>query len=148
MDICDFWDLQKKDEGFEVFMCHNSEDKDPVRQMNQQLQKSGVRTWLDEEQLPPGRLWQESLEEQIEHIKTAAVFVGKSGIGPWQNMEIRTFLQEFVRRKCPVIPVILPDCTNVPALPLFLKQLTWVDFRKSTPDPFKNLLWGITGKRY
>jgi hypothetical protein len=147
MDICDFWGLQKKDEAFEVFMCHNSDDKDAIRQLNHQLQKSGIKTWLDEEQLPPGRLWQELLEEQIERIKTAAVFVVKSGIGPWQNVEIRAFLQEFANRRCPVIPVILPDCTNVPELPLFLKQLIWVDFRKPTPDPYKNLLWGITGKK-
>lgn len=147
MDICDFWSLQKQDESFDVFMCHNSEDKDVVRQMNLRLQKSGVVTWLDEEQLPPGRLWQELLEEQIENIKTAAVFVGDSGIGPWQNIEIRAFLQQLMRRKCPVIPVILPGCQTVPALPLFLSQLMWVDFRKSNPDPYKNLLWGITGKK-
>ena len=148
MDICDFWNLQQKDEQFDVFMCHNSEDKDAIRQMNLHLQKSNIRTWLDEEQLPPGRLWQELLEEQIGVIKTVAVFVGDSGLGPWQNIEIRAFLQEFIRRRCPVIPVILPECTNVPALPLFLNQLTWVDFRKTTPDPFKNLCWGITGKKH
>lgn len=153
IDICEFWALQKKeasfnsDKSFDVFMCHNSQDKDAVRQMNSRLLKSGVTTWLDEEQLPPGRLWQELLEEQIESIRTAAVFVGNSGLGPWQNIEIRAFLQEFVRRRCPIIPVILPDCSSVPALPLFLNQLTWVDFRKSTPDPYKNLLWGITGKK-
>jgi TIR domain len=147
-DICDFWSLQNKEESFDVFMCHNSEEKDSIREMNRRLVKSGIKTWLDEEQLPPGRIWQELLEEQIASIKTAAVFVGNSGIGPWQNMEIRTFLQECLRRRCPVIPVILPECSNVPALPLFLTQLTWVDLRKSTPDPYKNLLWGITGKKH
>ena len=102
-------------------------------------------TWLDEEQLPPGRVWQDALEEQIEHIKTAAIIVGSSGIGPWQQIEVKAILQEFINRKCPVIPVILGDCSNVPQLPLFLKQFTWVDFRKQTPDPIYRLLWGITG---
>lgn len=145
MDICDFWTHQQQKDTFDVFMCHNSEDKSVVHQMNTQLQDNSIATWLDEEQLPPGRLWQDVLEEQIATIKTAAVFVGSSGIGPWQHMEVRAFLQEFVRRKCPIIPVILPDCQKVPQLPLFLSQLTWVDFRKSTPDPFQRLLWGITG---
>ncbi|MDP2953249.1 MAG: toll/interleukin-1 receptor domain-containing protein, partial [Chloroflexota bacterium] len=112
---------------------------------NGRLVQSKIRTWLDEEQLPPGRAWQDLLEEQIQSVRTAAVFVGRSGVGPWQNIEIRAFLQEFVRRQCPVIPVILPDCTKVPPLPLFLRQLTWVDFRKKTPDPFSLLVWGITG---
>jgi hypothetical protein len=145
MDICDFWGLLKRHDTFDVFMCHNSEDKPAVREMNRRLRNRGICTWLDEEQLPPGRLWQDVLEEQIESVKTAAVFVGDSGIGPWQHMEVRAFLQEFVRRKCPVIPVILKECQNVPQLPLFLSQLTWVDFRKETPDPFDRLLWGITG---
>ncbi len=145
MDICDFWASQKRNDAFDVFMCHNSEDKPAVRDMNSRLQHRGICTWLDEEQLPPGRLWQDILEEQIGSIKAAAVFVGDSGIGPWQHMEIRAFLQEFVRRRCPIIPVILKKCQNVPQLPLFLSQLTWVDFRKDTPDPFDRLLWGITG---
>ena len=147
MDICDFWALHKEDQIFDVFLCHNSQDKEAIREMNDRLKKSGINTWFDEERLPPGQLWQDMLEEQIAQISTAAVFVGKSGIGPWQHMEIRAFLQEFVRRRCPIIPVILSDCTNVPQLPLFLSQLTWVDFRKTTPDPYKQLLWGITGKK-
>jgi hypothetical protein len=147
MDICDYWRMRSADDHFDVFLCHNSQEKELVRDMNAKLKAKGIRTWFDEEQLPPGRMWQELLEEQIEHIKTAAVFVGQSGVGPWQDMEIRAFLAEFVRRRCPVIPVILPECSTIPQLPLFLKQFTWVDFRKSTPNPFGHLLWGITGKR-
>ena len=94
---------------------------------------------LDEEQLPPGHLWQELLEEQIARIKCAAVFVGKSGVGPCQDIELRAFLTQFMNRRCPVIPVILAECVKVPRLPFFLSQFTWVDFRKSTPDPFGQL---------
>jgi hypothetical protein len=147
MDICDFWELKKQDESFDVFICHNSNEKDIVRQMNEQLKKSGIKTWFDEEQLPPGRPWAELLERQIETIKSVAIFVGNSGIGPWQDMEIKAFLQEFVKRKCPSIPVILPDCQNVPKLPIFLRQFQWVDFRKKMPDPYENLLWGIKGEK-
>lgn len=147
LDVCDFWRMRKADGQFDVFLCHNSQEKDAVREMNVKLQASRIKTWFDEEQLPPGRMWQELLEEQIQQIKTAAVFVGQSGLGPWQDIELRAFLSEFVRRRCPVIPVILPKCVSVPQLPLFLKQFTWVDFRKSKPEPFGQLLWGITGKR-
>jgi hypothetical protein len=147
MDICEYWRLRTIADNFDVFLCHNSRDKDTVRDMNRKLRANNIRTWFDEEQLPPGRLWQELLEQQISQIKTVAIFVGESGLGPWQDIEIRAFLSEFVRRRCPVIPVILPDCTAVPELPLFLKQFTWVDFRRQTPTPFGQLLWGITGIR-
>lgn len=147
MDICDYWRMRTAKEDFDVFLCHNSQDKDAVRDMNKSLQSKKIRTWFDEEQLPPGRLWQELLEEQIGQIKTAAVFVGQSGLGPWQDIEIRAFLSEFARRRSPVIPVILANCNQVPQLPLFLNQFTWVDFRRSVPEPFGQLVWGITGRK-
>ncbi len=147
MDICDFWGLRKENEVFDVFLCHNSQDKQVIRGMNARLKGSGIRTWFDEEQLRPGWSWRDGIEDQIAHIRTAAVFVENSGIGPWQDIEISGFLREFVRRRCPVIPVILPNCAEVPELPLFLRQLTWVDFRRDTPDPYNQLLWGIRGTR-
>jgi hypothetical protein len=132
---------------FGVFLCHSSKDKAAVRKINRALKTYNVRTWLDEEQLRPGMAWQVILEEQISRIATAAVFVGSSGIGPWQNMEIRAFLSEFLQRSCPVIPVILPNAKTVPELPIFLRQLTWVDFREGTSGAMTRLIWGITGTR-
>ncbi len=55
-------------------------------------------------------------------------------------------LREFVNRHCSVIPVILPNCTEIPRFPIFLRGYTWVDFRKKIPDPLDRLIWGITGK--
>lgn len=101
---------------------------------------------MDEWELRPGLPWQELLEEQIGQIKSAAVFVGKNGMGPWQQQELNAFLREFVRRRCPVIPVLLEDAPTEPELPIFLQGMTWVDFRKKEPDPMEQLVWGITGK--
>ena len=157
MSILDFWgtgrsggdnlENGRNDGTFDVFLCHNSRDKDAIRELNSILKGHEIRTWLDEEQLRPGILWQDELEAQIQSINTVLVAVGASGTGPWQDVEIRAFLGEFVRRKCPVIPVVLPDCEEIPKLPLFLSQFTWVDLRKQKPDPIKLLLWGITGRK-
>ena len=103
--------------------------------------------WLDEWELRPGLPWQPLLEEQIGTIKSAAVFVGKNGRGPWQDKELEAFMREFVNRGCPVIPVLLSDAPEKPQLPIFLKGMTWVDFRKQDPDPLERLIWGITGER-
>ncbi|MBV9775243.1 MAG: toll/interleukin-1 receptor domain-containing protein [Gemmatimonadetes bacterium] len=115
---------------FDVFLCHNSADKDWIRKINSALRLGGVATWFDEEQMEPGRLWQPLLEEQIGRVRKACVFVGQNGRGPWQDMEIRAFLSEFTNRSCPVIPVLLPDAPEAPDLPIFLKQMMWVDLRK------------------
>jgi len=135
-----------KDGRFDVFLCHNNEDKDSVKEIAKKLHKQGILPWLDEWALRPGFPWQEILEQQISQIKSAAVFVGKNGIGPWQRNELNAFLREFVSRGCPVIPVLLSDAHQKPELPIFLKGMTWVDFRKQEPDPMIRLLWGITGK--
>lgn len=138
---------KREAKDYDVFLCHNNKDKDAVKKIGEQLKEQGILPWLDEWELRPGFSWQHALEEQIETIKAAAVFVGSDGFGPWQEMEQKAFLSEFMRRKCPVIPVILPDCYIVPKLPVFLSGMTWVDFRKSAPDPLKRLIWGITDER-
>ena len=98
--------------------------------------------------LRPGFSWQRLLEQQINQIGGVAIFVGSSGYGPWQTKEIRAFLQVFVSREqeCPIIPILLPDAPIKPELPIFLQDYTWIDFRRSQPDPMAQLIWGITGK--
>jgi GUN4-like/TIR domain len=132
-------------EKFDVFLCHNSEDKVSIRDFAQQLRQQNLVPWLDEEQLIPGRNWLYSLEQDIPKIKTVAVFVGRNGLGPWQKQEISMFLNEFVRRGTPLIPVLLKNAPKQPKLPPILENMTWVDFRRRQPEPFQSLLWGITG---
>jgi eukaryotic-like serine/threonine-protein kinase len=134
-------------EVFDVFMCHNSEDKPAVREIAKKLVKEGVRTWLDEEQIRPGTSFQKSIGRQIESIKSAAVFVGENGFGPWQDQETQALLSQLVKRECPVIPVILPSAKTTPELPWTLANLNWVDFRTTNPDPITQLVWGITGQK-
>jgi hypothetical protein len=132
---------------FDVFLCYNSEDNPAVKEIGERLKERGILPWLDEWELRPGLPWQRLLEQQIGQIKSAAVFIGQSGIGPWQQLELEAFLREFVGRGCPVIPVLLPDAPKKPGLPVFLRGMTWVDFRKRDPDPMEQLIWGITGER-
>jgi hypothetical protein len=132
---------------FDVFLCYNWADRPAVKRLAQRLKECGILPWLDAWELPPGQPWQPLLERQITTIKSAAVFVGSAGMGPWQEQEMYGFLREFVGRRAPVIPVLLPDVPTVPVLPVFLRAMTWVDFRCEDPDPFQMLLWGITGQR-
>ena len=132
---------------FDVFLCHNSADKPAVERIRQQLLDQGILAWLDVKELAPGKPWQPELERQIKNMGSAAVFVGAAGIGPWQQREMYGFLDEFVNRDVPVIPVLLPDAPLKPDLPPFLRGMTWVDFRVEQPDPLRCLIWGITGTR-
>lgn len=139
---------QRADEHFDVFLSHNSDDKPLVRDLAERLEQRGVRVWLDEKQLIPGRPWQEELERILTTCKSAAVLVGPSGLGSWQARETRLSLAEFVNRGLPVIPVLLPGATSQPELPAFLRQFTWVEFRQGMQgEQLDRLVWGITGRK-
>jgi hypothetical protein len=133
---------------FDVFLCHNSDDKPQVRQIAEQLEALGIRVWLDERELRPGVRWQRILQETIPQIEAAAVFVGSNGLGPWQEQEIESFLIAFAQtHHKPIIPVLLSAASSAPELPIFLQGRTWVDFRQEEPNPIAQLFWGITGKK-
>jgi nucleotide-binding universal stress UspA family protein len=133
---------------FDVFLSHNSKDKVTVRQLAESLQARGIMVWLDEWELVPGRPWQDALEEVIATTRAAAVLVGGDGFGPWEIREMRGCLSEFVNRRMPVIPVLLPTASRRPELPIFLKQFTWVDLSAGLlTEGLDRLIWGITGQK-
>ena len=133
---------------FDVFLSHNSRDKPAVREIAEALAERNIRAWLDEAELVPGRSWQDALEEIIRTVRSAAVLVGKDGLGPWEMPEMRACLDQIVQRQLPVIPVLLPGAPSQPELPLFLGNLTWVDLRDGITDAgLDRLVWGITGQK-
>lgn len=133
---------------FDVFLSHNSKDKPAVRELAVALDKRGLRSWLDERELIPGRSWISSLDKTIQSVRSAAVLYGPAGLGPWEEPEMEACLIEFVNRKLPVIPVLLPGAPEKPELPIFLRALTWVDLRNGLSEAgLEKLVWGIRGRK-
>jgi serine/threonine protein kinase/GTPase SAR1 family protein len=138
---------------FDVFLCYNKKDQEAVIEIGESLKEQSILPWLDIWEIRPGQLWQKALEQQIGQIKSAAIFVGENNMAPWQEYELDALLREFVRRKCPVIPVLLKDAPYEPNLPVFLQGMRWVDLREhkytssSMNNPLEQLIWGITGVR-
>lgn len=132
---------------YDVFLCHNSQDKPQVTAIGKRLKERGILPWLDIWEIRPGSRWQKELQRNIKTVKSAAVFIGARGPGPWQELEMESFLQQFVKRNRPIIPVILKGRSGNPRLPAFLSSWHVVDMRRSDPDPFEQLVWGITGER-
>lgn len=135
---------------YDVFLSHNSADKAAVETLAQQLRQAGLSPFLDRWHLIPGEPWQETLEQALEASHTCAVFLGASGIGPWENEEMRIALEERVRNSAfRVIPILLPGVLMPvsSALPRFLRRLTWVDFRLGLDDAdaFYRFICGIKG---
>lgn len=138
---------QPESEEFDVFLAHNTADKPEVRAIANQLKERGIKVWLDEDQIPPGRSFQDEIQKAIPLVKSAAIFIGLQGLGKWQKMEVRVLTTSCVEKDIPLIPILLPGVTQLPKTLVFLKEYTWVDFSKSIDDvqALKNLVWGITG---
>jgi hypothetical protein len=134
---------------YDVFLCHNSKEKEQVEKIREQLKQKGILAWLDKYDFEPFRRWQDQLEEIIPQIKAVAVFIGSSGVGPWADIEMREFLGEFATRQLRMGLVILPGCPQeiIETVPRFMKGFHWVDFRQQVPDPMEQLIWGITGRK-
>ena len=136
----------------DVFLCHNNKDKPEVEKIRTELRQRGIDSWLDKYDFEPFRPWQDQLEEIIGQIKAAAIFIGSSGVGPWADIEMKSFLVEFVKRKLRMGLVILPSCQYTfteleERTPIFLRSFHWVDFRQHDPEPLGQLIWGITGRK-
>jgi hypothetical protein len=134
---------------FDVFLAHNSQDKPQVRAIATKLKDRGLKYWIDEEQIPPGRWFQDVIQQAIPNVKSAAICIGTGGLGKWQAVELRSFISQCVNSDIPVIPVLLPGVKEIPEHLFFLKELNWVNFANGIEDikALDNLEWGITGER-
>jgi TIR domain len=134
---------------FDVFLAHNSQDKSQVEAIANVLRQRGLNPWIDKEQITPGQWVQDAIQDTIvSQVKSAAIFIGSSGIGRWQALELRSFIQQCVEGKLTVIPVLLPGVDSIPDNLPFLQGLSWVSFEESINelDPLGRLEWGITGR--
>lgn len=134
---------------FDVFMAHNSEDKQQVIALSEILKGRGLNPWLAIEQIPPGRWFQDVIQQVIPKVKSAAIIIGKKGMGKWEILELRSFISQCVEKDIPVIPVLLPGISKLPSKLLFLEELNWVRFMDNIDETeaLDNLVWGITGER-
>ena len=81
---------------FDAFLSHNSADKPAVEELARLLKLEGIECWLDKWHLIPGEPWQQEIETALNECKTCVVFIGPSGIGPWQNEEMRASIDRRV----------------------------------------------------
>jgi hypothetical protein len=108
------------------------------------LKERGMTFRLDTWNLEPGLTLREAVKESVNRFKSVAVFIGKNGEGAWNTRENSAFLREMVKRKLPVLPVLLPDSPKNPPLPLYLKRFARIDFHQNS-NAIATLVRGISG---
>jgi hypothetical protein len=140
---------KKKISEFDVFLAYKTADKPHIVKLADLLRERSLNPWLDKEQIPPGRWFQDVIQAAIPKVKAAAICIGTSGLGRWQTLELRAFIGECVETQIPVIPVLLPGVADVPGDLRFLKEMSHVRFIRSLEETsaLDDLVWAITGKR-
>jgi hypothetical protein len=134
---------------FDTFLAHNSKDRESVVAIAERLRDYGLNPWLDQDQIPPGRWFQDIIQEAIGNVGSAVVVLGESGLGRWQALELKAFVAACIERDIPVIPTLLPGAKMPVDVQPFLSQLQIVEFAKTIDEirAFASLVWGITGDK-
>jgi hypothetical protein len=69
-------------QSYDVFLCHNSNDKAAVRTINETLrQEYGLQTYLDEATLVGGEAWEQSIQDALARAKACAVICRPTRVG-------------------------------------------------------------------
>ena len=152
-DGTDFESVNKAIEAsrYDVFISHTSSDKPAVEEIVLRLVEKGLLVFFDRQQFTEGTDWLTKVEAALAASSTVAIFIGPSGLGHWQSKELQIALE---RRSAGhtgmnrIVPVFLPGAEpDTVRLPLILRALNWVDFRKSLDEPaaFERLVANIRG---
>lgn len=118
----------------QVFLSYSRADSAEVSKFNEELRKR-VPTFFDADAIGAGDFWPDILETALRRVKGVAVFLGPSGLGPWQKREVffaidRQVAEESANRFFPVIPIVLPQVQHTDLKRGFLSLYNWVDLRK------------------
>ena len=140
---------------FDVFLAHNSKDKPEVIKIANKLRQGGLNPWLDKEQIFAGDNIQEVVFQGISQSKVGAFFISQNRLGAFQrNLELGAIIQFFLEKKekgFRVIPILLPDISDIPDELYHLKQWAWIRFTNSNveedEEALQDLIRGIRGRK-
>ena len=127
-----------KEFKYDVFMSHNSKDKPRVRQLAEQLQRAGMRVWLDEWVIKPGENIVLAIERGLETSQTLILCMSESAFkSGWVGLERSTAIFRDPNNKYRrFIPLLLTDCQ----IPEMLSCYKYIDFRRWSSEAFRELI--------
>ncbi|MGB3655782.1 MAG: toll/interleukin-1 receptor domain-containing protein [Rivularia sp. (in: cyanobacteria)] len=99
-----------QEQQFDVFLCHNSEDKPEVRKIQEKLEGERLLCFVDE-YLYAGELWRGKIANAIRGSRSVAIFVGGHSLGQYQKKEIEYLNGKDIFDKIKLIPIILDTAT-------------------------------------
>ena len=115
--------------GLVVFLCHCSEDKAVVREIDRALKSDGFQPWLDEDDILPARAWDKEIEQGLRSSHAIVVCLSKtfSRKEGYVQKELRYAID--IAREKPdgavfLIPIRLEECEILSSL-TYLQCIDW-----------------------
>ena len=139
-------DLKRKP-IFDIFLSYKSENGEWVNKLKDSLAKRVITVWLDKDEIRPGDLFVEALEDGIESSKAVGLVVTPESMNSsWVKEEYYRAVALSRNRNLQLIPILLKDTE----LPGFLESRQYIDFRdesKFENNVNKLIYPGLTGKK-
>lgn len=99
---------------YDVFLSHNSRDKEQVQKIAKYLETQGLKPWLDKHEIYGGDSLPKEIKDAIWRAISAAFFVGVNGLGKWQKEELEILEGRSIDKNLKIIPVLLPGISELP----------------------------------
>jgi hypothetical protein len=124
-----------------VFISYSHSDKDFVDKLAAHIVANRGSVWLDRWELNVGDSLTQRIQEAITTSSALLVVLSKASVeSEWCKRELNAGLvRELEEKRVVVLPVLLEDC----AIPLFLRDKLYADFRTDFDTGFKAVLEGI-----
>ena len=111
-----------------IFLCHSSGDKPRVRELYRRLTADGLKPWLDEEDILPGKDWQREIARAVREADLVVVCLSSDSIEKrgYVQREIKDVLDvadEMPDGRVFVVPARLEACE----VPERLRRWQWVN---------------------
>jgi hypothetical protein len=127
-----------------AFISHSSKDKPFVRKLAADLVASGVKVWLDEQNMLVGDSIPEKIAQGLAESDFFLIVVSKNSVSsPWVKRELNSaIVHEIERRKVTILPIKLDDA----AMPDTINDKLYADFSHSYEDGLEKLIRSIKAR--
>jgi len=114
------------DEQFDAFISYGHQDQAWVHTLAENLQRAGLRVFLDAWEILPGDVVVHQLERGLLSSRNGVLVVSPASVTrPWVQQEYAVMVERAVQGSQRLIPVLLGDVE----VPPFAATRLWVDFR-------------------
>ncbi len=116
---------------YHVFLSYNSRDITSAQRIFEELGDRGIRVWFDKVEIHPGDDVQERLDQGMSDSQSIVILIGES-LGPWQSLEVKDGIREYVYKGRPLFPILLKGAVE-DEVPRLLRGHMYLDLRNGEP---------------